>query len=116
MIRNGNILDAYEYPSKGWGKEPDAHAMRVGDDIERIQHLRSKLCHSTFADMTESDFNSFTKDAKDVMHRHSDETGMTLLSDVDTVVNTVLSAAQVYEIRQRLVLEMKRTFQENTSE
>ena len=66
--------------------------------------------------MTESDFNSFTKQAKDILHRHSNETGMDLLSDVDDISNTRLSVAEVNTWRELLIVEMKRTSEEDTGE
>ena len=103
-------------PTQGWGMEPKAHDMRVGDDVERMKLLRNKLCHNSSAAMTESDFNIFTRQAKDILHRHCYMTGMTLLSDVDSVVNASLSVAQVNKIREQLIAEMIRTSENDTSE
>ena len=116
MLRNGHILDVNENPTRGWGNEPGVYDMSVGDDIERVKLLRNKLCHSSSAAMTERDFNSFIKDAKDILHRHSNETGMALVSDVDEVVNTSLTVAKVNEIREQLIAEIKRTSDEDTHE
>ena len=115
MMRHGQILDSGEIPSKGWGKKPDPDALRLGDDIERIRLLRNKLYDSHSAAMTEGDFNFFTKEAKDILHRWSNKTGMALLSDVDVVVNTSLTVAKINQIRENFSTEMERISEDNTS-
>ena len=116
ILRNGCILDDTEKPTKGWGKEPGPRAMTIGDDIERIRLLRNKLCHSPFAAMTQYDFELFTKEAKDIMHRWSNETGMDLVSAIDDVVTSRLTVDQVTALQERLIEDAQCAVAQGTSE
>ena len=103
-----------ETPSKGWGAEViDATDMRLGDDIERIRILRNKLCHTPMAVMTQTDFTSVVKEMKDIMHRWSNETGMSFVSDIDKVVNNTFTITELNKIVNNFITETQRAISED---
>ena len=122
ILRRGQFLGDTNRPTKGWGKEPDPHAITIGDDIERIRILRNKLCHSPVAAMTQNEFESFTKEAKDIMHRWSNVARMDLVSAVQNLVSAVedvvssrLTVNQVNALQERLIEDAQCAVAQGTS-
>ena len=82
IIRKGKILDRPEVPRLGWGREPEAHSVCLGDDIERLQKFKVQLTHSGTASMEQNDFDLLVSEVKQILHRWYSMCG-TLYVDVD---------------------------------
>ena len=107
VIRKAYILKTEEKPTKGYGKEPGARDMLLGDDIERCRLQRNKLCHSTSASMSENEFKNMEKDMKDIFHRWSNETGMKFVKQVNRIVESSLTIKDVNEIVERFITDVQ---------
>ena len=107
IIRKAFILKTYEIPTNGYGKEPSAYDLRLGDDIERCRLLRNNLCHNTSASMSENDFKVMGKDLKDILHRWSNETGMKFVEEVDRVVNRNFTIKEVNETVDTFITDVQ---------
>ena len=118
IIRNAKILDPCDEPTKGYGKEPSAYDVRLGDDIERCRLLRNKLCHSTAASMTENDFITMVKEVKDILHRWYNEIkgGMELVREAEKVANSSFTIRDVNVTVKKFITDIKFAAQLGTCE
>ena len=54
-------------PTPGWTKTPTG--LGIGDDIERIRHIRNKFGHSRFATLSNKDYKQLIQDTSDICLR-----------------------------------------------
>ena len=118
IIRNAKILDPCDEPTKGYGNEPSAYDLRLGDDIERCRLLRNKLCHSTSASMTENDFITMVTEVKDILHRWSNEIkdGIEFVREADRIVNSSFTIKDVNMTVSKFITDIKNAAQLGTCE
>lgn len=56
-------------PTRGWGLEPDALHITIGDDIERLRLFRNNFVHGESTEIPDYEFRTLWSNIKDVSQR-----------------------------------------------